>query len=67
MSLENLSIDEGEDEVWLVAWDKDAQKPIYEFCLISDLGEKRFLFQFFNEIDIARGRMEHHGHLTIIY
>ncbi|MBA0730772.1 hypothetical protein Golax_000052 [Gossypium laxum] len=54
MSLENLSIDEGEDEVWLVAWDEDAQKPIYEFCLISDLGEKRFLFQFFNEIDIAR-------------
>ncbi|MBA0664128.1 hypothetical protein Goklo_004177 [Gossypium klotzschianum] len=41
MSLETLSIDEGEDEVWVVAWDED-------------LGEKIFLLQFFNEIDIAR-------------
>ncbi|KAK5792858.1 hypothetical protein PVK06_033984 [Gossypium arboreum] len=63
MSSKNLSIDEGEDEVWVVAWEEDAQKLICEFYLvgffltasvISDLGEKRFLFQFFNEIDIAR-------------
>ncbi|KAK5811467.1 hypothetical protein PVK06_026802 [Gossypium arboreum] len=82
--LENLNIEDGEEEAWMIVGEGDIQKPVYKFCIvgcflitsvvhfsamrntmanlwhplarvqISNLGEKRFLFKFFHEVDIDR-------------
>ncbi|MBA0702910.1 hypothetical protein Goari_026957 [Gossypium aridum] len=49
-----LNLEDEEDEAFLLPIDPEVQKLVYEYRLVSELGERRFLFKFFHELDIKR-------------
>ncbi|MBA0605737.1 hypothetical protein Godav_018278, partial [Gossypium davidsonii] len=55
-----LRIDVEEEEAWLINGGAKTQKLMHEYFLVgcfltANLGEKRFLFKFYHELDISRG------------